>query len=147
MKEGKGKVSRIFHNETKGGKPYWVVAIQTGPNKYERLSTFDFNTLSGISEGDTISYKADQNGKYTNILEVTKTDRGSAGTSGMPEYQGGGGVAEIGRMSALKSAAQLLVDFKGDPDEKVKRTLAAAKEFEAYIFGSKEEASDGTKPE
>lgn len=140
MKEGSGKVSRIFQNETKGGKPYWVVAIETGPGKYERLSTFEFNTLSGIGEGDTISYKADTKGKYTNIVSVTKS---SAASVGMVEYQGGGGISEIGRMSALKSAAQLLVDYKGTPEEKIGKTLEAAKEFEKYIVGAIEGPEKG----
>ena len=141
MSEGKGKVSRIFQNETRGGKPYWVVAVQTGPGEYARISAFDYNTISGINEGDTISYKFEQKGKYSNLVEITKTEKTGGGGREMLDYRSGGDLS-IGRMSAIKSAAQLLADYKGDPQEKINKTLSAAMEFEKYIFGAEE---DGTK--
>ena len=138
MKEGKGKVSRIFQNETRGGKPYWVVAIQTGPGQFDRISAWDYNLLAGINEGDTISYKAMEKGKYSNLIEISKTEKSNVGLSDVIEYHGGGSIDQIRRMNASKTASQLLVDYKGSPEEKIKKTIEAARELEKYIMGNSE---------
>jgi len=148
MKEGKGKISRIFQNETKGGKPYWVVAVQTDVDKYERFSCWTYKLLEGISEKDTITFKYEQKGKYNNITEISKAERSSSGLGEMLEYHSGSSIEQIGRMSALKSATQLMVDYKGEPDEKIRKTLDAARELEKYIFygsGTSEEQSPTQK--
>ena len=135
MKESKGKVSRIFQNETKGGKPYWVVAVQTDLDKFERYSCWTYGLLEGIAEKDTITFKYEEKGQYKNITEISKAERTAAGIGEFLDYHSGSSIEQIRRMSALKSATSLMSDYRGEPDEKIKKTLDAARELEKYILG------------
>lgn len=92
--------------------------------------------MEGIAEGDTILYKFSRKGSYNNIFELNKTEQRVSAHDDLTEYSTDGRVDQIARMSAIKSAAQLLSSYSGDPIEKMTKTLEAAKEFEKYIFGS-----------
>lgn len=144
VKESKGIVSRIWQNETRSKKPYWVVAVQTETGTQERYSVWEYGLIEGIREGHIITYKFETKGKYQNLREVTKTEN-DASFDNMLEYRFGDRVEQIARMSAIKSATMLLSNYQGDPIEKMTKTLEAAKEFERYIFGPIE--SDPAKKE
>jgi hypothetical protein len=146
--ETKGRVSRIWQNETRNGKPYWVIAIQSDGGQYVRYSVWDWRLLEGVHEGDIITYKFKQSGNYNNITEISRTEKIGAASDEMLEYQMGGRPEQIARMSAIKSATQLLSGYDGEPQDKMLKTLETAKEFEKYIFGTIEEAGkgDGVKP-
>ena len=148
MEETKGRVSRIWQNETRSGKPYWVIAIQSEAGQYVRYSVWDWRLLEGVREGDIITYKFKQSGNYNNMTEVSKTEKIGAASDEMLEYQMAGRPEQIARMSAIKSATQLLSGYDGDPRDKMFKTLEAAKAFEQYIFGSIEGAgkTDEVKP-
>jgi hypothetical protein len=145
--ETKGRVSRIWQNETRNGKPYWVIAIQSDGGQYVRYSVWDWRLLEGVHEGDIITYRFKQSGNYNNITEISKTEKIGVASDDMLEYQMAGR-PELARMSAIKSAARLLSVYDGDPQVKMQKTLEAAREFERYIFGTKEGSSegDGGKP-
>lgn len=134
LKESKGVVNRIWQNETRKKKPYWVVAVQTETGTQERYSVWNWKTLEGIHEGQIISYKFETKGTYRNLIEVTKSEN-IATLNDMLDYRLMDRVEQIARMSAIKSATMLLNSYQGDPIEKMTKTLEAAKEFEKYIFG------------
>jgi hypothetical protein len=136
MPDMKGQVSRIWQNETQKGKAYWVVSIRSDNGEFVRYSVWDWKMLEGVREGDVITYKFSRSGKYSNISEISKTERPGAPSDDLLEYQIGGRVEQIARMSAIKSATQLLSNYVGDPQEKITKTLETAKEFEKYIFGT-----------
>lgn len=142
MEETKGVVSKIFQNETKAGKPYWVLSMRAGDGGYVRYSVWDWKSLEGIHEGDTITYRFEQKNGYNNITEILKTEKASNGNDEAMAYAFGGRVEQIARMSAIKSATQLLSGYNGDPQDKMSKTLEAAKEFEKYIFGVLESSKD-----
>jgi len=147
MEETKGVVSRIWQNETRGGKPYWVLSIQTEQGEFIRYSVWNWKMLEGIHEGDMITYKFQQKGNYNNITEILRTEKLGAATEEMLQYQMAGRLEQIARMSAIKSATQLLSTYDGDPKERMIKTLETAKEFEKYIFGTFEEKENDEKPE
>ena len=146
MDETKGRISRIFQNQTRSGKDYWVLSIQSDGGEQVRYSVWNWKMLEGIHEGDLITYKFEQKGGYNNIAEISKTEKLAAPTEEMLAYQVGGRVEQIARMSAIKSATQLLSTYNGDPQDKMLKTLEAAKEFEKYIFGAIEEKKDTEIP-
>lgn len=133
MEEFKGKVSRIWHNQGKAGQDYWVLSIQSEVGKYDRYSVFDWSLIQGVQEGDVITYKFKRSGRYNNLTEISSTEKPLGG--GMAGYDEGDQVGQIARMSAIKSATQLLSNYDGDPLQKMTKTLELAREFEKYIFG------------
>ena len=136
MPDMKGQVSRIWQNETQKGKAYWVVSTRSDNGEFVRYSVWDWKILEGIHEGDIITYKFKRSGNYNNMTEISKSEKPIASTEEMLEYQLGNRVEQIARMSAIKSATQLLSNYVGDPQEKITKTLETAKEFEKYIFGT-----------
>jgi hypothetical protein len=142
VEETKGRVSRIWQNETRSGKPYWVISIQSEAGPYVRYSVWDWRLLEGVDEGDIITYKFKQSGNYSNITEISRTEKIGVTTDEILEYQMAGR-PEVARMSAIKSAARLLSVYDGDPQEKMLKTLEAAKEFERYIFGTRQATGEG----
>jgi hypothetical protein len=136
-------VSRIWQNETRSGKPYWVIAIQSDGGQYVRYSVWDWRLLEGVREGDIITYKFKQSGNYNNITDISRTEKIGAASEEMLEYQMSGRPEQIARMSAIKSATQLLNGYDGDPKDKMYKTLETAKAFEKYIFGTIEAAGKG----
>lgn len=138
VEETRGRVSRIWQNETRSGKPYWVLSIQSDDGEFVRYSVWNWKMLEGIHEGEIITYKFQRKGSYNNITEISKSEKPAPASEELLDYQMGGRIPEIGRMSAIKSATQLLSGYSGDPEEKILKTLEAAKEFEKYILGAKE---------
>lgn len=128
-----GHVERIWENQSSKG-PYWVLKIDG-----ERYTVWDPILLEGVEEGRQVAYEYKQSGNYRNIsaLSVVPSSdgRGSADSSGSMAPYANDRELRIVRMSALRSAAQLLYNTEMDWNEKVNTALDAARQFESYVMG------------
>ena len=70
----RGKIERIWENQTKDGEKYWVLSID-GKN----YSVWDPAVLEGLSEGMEVEYEFRRSGKYNRITDLKKLDTSQRG--------------------------------------------------------------------
>lgn len=122
-------MERIWENE-RNGKPYWVLRING-----ERYTVWNPKLLEGIQEGSLVAYEFKRSGNYrhiTRLIPVPEPGETGAGSAGLYLNERD---ARMVRMSALRSAAQLIYTIEMRWEEKVESTLQLAREFERYIMG------------
>lgn len=119
-----GIVDKIWENETRDKKRYHVLEI--GGEKY---SVWDPNLLEGLGEGNQVEYEWKQSGNFKKITDLKLIDPASESGS----YKSDRKSREIVRMSCLRSASEILHGLFIDPDEKTRKALDIAREFEKYV--------------
>ena len=122
----KGIVDKIEEKHAKNGQKYLLLSID-GQN----YSLWDGKTFDRVHEGERIEYKWKASGDYRNITDIEPLET--------PSENGGNGNGyndrdvHILRMSCLKSASAIFGNLDAEPDERVKITIGAARQFEKYI--------------
>ena len=120
-----GTIEKIWENETRDGKPYWVLKIDG-----ERYSAFDEDAIGVLHEGDHVGFQWKQAGKYRNLAAIKRCRANNAGSANGYDHQ-----LSIVRMSCLKSASELLASYqKVPPERRVDMALEWARRFEEYVL-------------
>lgn len=117
-----GKIDKIWENESKEGKKYWVLSING-----DRYSVWDENYLNGIDEGSFVEYSWKKSGRYKNIMNLKKI-RHELDDSTFNQRD-----EQITRMSCLKSASKLLSGIDMEPDKKADMAIGIARKFQKYV--------------
>ena len=120
----KGKIEKIWENQTKDKKTYHVVDIGG-----ERYSVWDPKLLEGVSEGSAVEYDWSKSGEFKKITSIQKVEMDPDLDSYKPDRKS----MEIIRMSCLRSASEILQGLYIDPVEKTRKALDIAREFENYV--------------
>ena len=118
----KGKIDKIWENESKDGKKYWVLSING-----KRYSVWDEDYLNGVDEGAMVEYNWKKSGKYQNITELRKIRSEDPYLIQKDE--------QIVRMSCLKSASELLSGMDMEPEKKADMAIGIARKFHKYVKG------------
>ena len=118
----KGKIDKIWENESKDGKKYWVLSING-----KRYSVWDEDYLNGVDEGAMVEYNWKKSGKYQNITELRKIRSEDPYLIQKDE--------QIVRMSCLKSASELLSGMDMEPEKKADMAIGIARKFQKYVKG------------
>jgi hypothetical protein len=127
-----GRVDKIWENES-NGKLYWVLQIDG-----ERYATWNRKHLEDLKEGSLVVYEYKQSGKYRNITSLAPVN--APDDEEKPVYRSKftdpyERDLRMVRMSALRSATQLIYNEQMDWDQKVASTFELAREFEHYVVG------------
>jgi hypothetical protein len=117
-----GTIDKIWENETKGKKQYHVLEI--GGEKY---SVWDSKMMEGLGEGSRVAYDWKKSGDFRKITDLRKIDSDPA------TYRPDRKAMEIIRMSCLRSASEILHGFYIEPEEKARKALDIARDFEKYV--------------
>lgn len=126
----RGIIDRIWENETKDKKTYYVLDIGG-----ERYSLWDTKLLEGISEGSRVEYDWKQSGSYKKITDLRKMDP----CFHNEVYRSGSRSIEIIRMSCLRTASEILHGIYIDPDEKTRKAMDIARQLEKYVTGMEDD--------
>jgi hypothetical protein len=122
-----GRIEKIWENETKGGKTYWVLEIDG-----EKYSVWKPSYLEGIGEGDWVEYEFKESGDFRNItqLELCEPEEfGQAKARFSPE------TIRVTRATSLRYAIDLAAtDQELDSQGKAEFVLETAPKFEQYIL-------------
>ena len=122
----RGKIERIWENQTKNGEKYWVLSI-SGKN----YSVWDSSVIEGLSEGAEVEYEFKRSGKYNKITDLKVIQEPAQ--SGQTQTQDTRELRII-RMSCLKSAVELISDYRSEPERKIGKALEISKRFERYVL-------------
>lgn len=142
----KGRIEKIWENQTRKGKPYWVLSVAG-----ERYSLFDEDAATRIREGDEIELEWRQSGQYRNVVSILPTKSNSDDGRSSRTYDRQDCIT---RMSCLRSASELLAYQQIPPERKLELALEYAKRFEDYVTGAEDSEprrpggdnpSDGTR--
>jgi len=115
----KGKITRIWRNETGDGQRYCVLEIDG-----QKYSLWDEKYFDKLREGLEVDYEWKKSGRFKKITDIkilepqTCRDR----------------CIKIIRMSCLKSASEILYGLEGDPYKKADLAVEIAKRFEKYVL-------------
>ncbi|RKY67595.1 MAG: hypothetical protein DRQ24_12660 [Candidatus Latescibacterota bacterium] len=120
----RGKIERIWENQTKDGEKYWVLSID-GKN----YSVWDPAVLEGLSEGMEVEYEFRRSGKYNRITDLKKLDTSQQG----PDVENPRDLKII-RMSCLRSAVEVLSGYGSELEERIEKTLEVSRRFERYVL-------------
>ena len=101
VKEGKGVISKIWNNTSKKNKAYETWKIGN-----DLMGVWDKKMLGKFREGDLVSYTAEINGEYTNVIVAMRLD---------PSDPGWGKEAapvpiETGTQAKLETPAKVRID-------------------------------------
>lgn len=154
MKKVTGKVTRILSGDTKSGDKFYKVSVE-GFDK--TLFVWNINLLAGIEVGQTAEFdcESSKKGDFLYVSSSKAIEGTSAGPEAVPENPNAsagpapkktayGNNEYINRMSALKSAVELLtphVNDMSEPDGDIawskvtSLAVAIAADFEKYIVG------------
>jgi len=119
-----GTIDKIWENQTKGNKTYHVLEI--GGEKY---SVWDTKLIEGLGEGSVVEYDWKRSGDFMKITDLRKIDPAPQFEPGYQDRK----AREIVRMSCLRSASEILNGIYIGPDDKMRKALEIAKEFEKYV--------------
>ena len=113
----RGRIEKIWKNESRDGKAYWVLSIDG-----ERYSVWDEDLMQGLEEGLTVAFDAKQSGDFNNItdIEVARLRRRLSSQKKV-------------RLSCLRSASIVLANANLEPEKKEKLALEIAQRFERYV--------------
>jgi len=117
-----GKVNKIWENESKDGRKYWVLSIDG-----KRYSVWDEDYIKGLDEGSFVEYSCKKSGRYNNITDLKKINTDDSYLNRKDE--------QIIRMSCLKSASELLMGIEMEPDKKADIAIGIARKFQKYVKG------------
>ena len=136
-----GQIKKIWENETSSGQRYWAVSIEG-----QRYNIWNPKHISGLTEGDYVSYEFKESGRYRNISKIDRIEDPPTSGPGSPStehgYRAPDRNAQIVRMSVLRSAAEVLYNSDMPWEEKGRYTIELARQFERYVTGF-----DDTSPE
>jgi len=127
----KGVVDKIWENETKDGRKYWVLSIDG-----EKYSVWDPKYIEGLQEGDVVDYQIRKSGNFKQIKELVVLEHEPESQLVVEnEYKN----RQIARMACLKYATTMLTGTEMSPEEMGQTALNMAKEFEKYVLGDGDE--------
>ena len=112
----RGTIEKIFHDQNDRGE-CWTLLIGG-----QRFSVFNKALIQDLSEGDSVDFFWTGTGQYKRIVKLSKG--GEKKDTGV----------QIARMSAIRSAAELVSACSLAPGEKAKTTLEIAQQFESHIL-------------
>jgi len=115
-----GRINKIWENESKDGKKYWVLGIDG-----RRYSVWDEDYMKDLGEGSLIEYSCKKSGKYNNITDIKKIQTDEPYSNRKDE--------QIIRMSCLKSASELLSGIDLEPEKKADVAIGIARKFQKYV--------------
>jgi hypothetical protein len=121
----KGKIDKIWQNETADGRRYDV--LQIGGEKY---SLWDEKYFDKIQEGQMLEFEFRESGDFRNITEIYESPRQE--TSDRKDYAQER-LTKIIKMSCLKSASEVLSGSKIPYTDRAGKAIEIARRFEKYI--------------
>jgi hypothetical protein len=121
----KGKIDKIWQNETADGRRYDV--LQIGGEKY---SLWDEKYFGRIQEGQVLDFKFRESGDFRNITEIYEPT--GQQTSDRKDYAQER-LKKIIKMSCLKSASEVLSGSKIPYADRAGKAIEIARRFERYI--------------
>lgn len=124
----KGRVDKVWRNETTDGRKYNVLQING-----EKYSLWDEAYFDRIQEGQVLDFDFRESGDFRNITDVNELTEQE--TSNSKEY-GSYRLSKIVKMSCLRSASSVLVGSKIPYNNRADKTLEIARKFENYINDS-----------
>lgn len=130
----KGKIEKIWENETKDNKAYHVLDIAG-----DRYSVWDPKLVEGLAEGSYVEFDWQKSGNFKKITDLKKIDMAPDLDS---PYKPNRKSMEIIRMSCVRSASNILQGIYIDPVEKTSKALDIAREFENYVLDNEDEGKD-----
>jgi hypothetical protein len=128
----KGKVEKIWRNETSDGRRYNVLQIGG-----ERYSLWDEEYLDRIQEGQMLEFDFRESGDFKNITEIYEME-----VSERRDYDKR--LSKIIKMSCLRSASRVLMGSKIPYKNRADRAIEIARKFEKYV--NEEEFEELTDP-
>lgn len=126
----KGEVEKVWRRQTSDGRRFDVVQVNG-----ERYSIWEEAYLDKIQEGQIIEFDYRESGDFKNIdaiYRVESKEKAANSKDSAKDYEDPR-LTKIIRMSCLRSASRLLSGLRIPYEDRAKKAIEIAKEFERYV--------------
>ncbi|MFX0205007.1 MAG: hypothetical protein ACFFDT_03410 [Candidatus Hodarchaeota archaeon] len=128
----KGRIEKIWDNESRNGQRYLGVSIDG-----QRYTLWEEKYFDQLQEGDVIDFEWKKSGRFRNITKINMNEEDN--NFAVKRHK------DIVKMSCLKSASELIAGTDVEADKRADMAIDFARKFEDYMREDREEGKEPDK--